>query len=451
VTIDRCARVRAHAPQRTTIRCALSDVLVRHYAVPVVFFYDRLLDPDALAHGLGVVLGDFAPFNARLTQRGGELFLDCNDHGVAFSVVTLQTDMQAGIAWLGTPRARELVDPIEGRRALRGDLPLLTVRITHFADGKSCLGVCWHHSVGDMHSCVRLLLAWSRAVAGLAYEKPMVVEDRSEYLERTLPSESAAATGLRYLEPSDLARLAWYMLVRARDRSMLSFHFLPEELVALRNSLESAAGRKLSTNDALCAHMLALIAERDPRPRSRQLSIAINYRKRLGLPESLLGNMVTSLNIPVESGAPAAKIASDLRGAVNAFADQHMDVRANQRFVASRGGMAHVSRCMPKGVDPMNGTLLVTSWSKFGVYDVDFGREAPAFFSGLGQAPFPWLSSIFDGFRGHGTIFTVHLPRAIAARLADSRGLAAVHRFREVGLRGGQQRYGQRARLESPA
>jgi hypothetical protein len=397
----------------------------------VQFFYERRLDADALAHALGRVLGDYCVFNGRVARRGAELYLECNDNGVALSVVRADTDMRTALGQLDSKDRKPLVDTIDAKRALAKGDPLFTVRITHFTDDTSCLGLCWHHSVGDMHSFMGLMQAWSRAVAGLDHASPLVVEDREAYLAQELPETSRPEPGVRHLGFGELAGLAYYMLTKARDQARARFYFAPDELERLRASLQTDGGERISINDALCAHMFSLIAARAPRVRSRQLSIAINYRKRVGLPNNLLGNMITGLHCVCEPGTPAGRIAGQLRHGVNHFAEEHMDYRTNVRFIESRGGAAKIGRFLMKSIDPIAGTLLVTNWSKFGVYDVTFGGEPPSFFMPAGEVPFPWLSAVSDGFHGRGLIYSVVLPSAVARRLVDDDGVREVHRFRD--------------------
>jgi hypothetical protein len=385
-----------------------------------------------LAHGLGQVLGDFCVFNGRLIKRGLDLYIECNDIGVAFSVVRSDVDMRTTLGQIAAKSRQPLIDLIDPKRAIAKGEPVLTVRITQFTDAKSCLGVCLHHSVGDMHSFMGLMHAWSRSVTGVEYAKPLVVEDRVAYLEQALPHTSRAEPGLRCLGLADMASFVFYKLTEARDKRLLSFYFGSDELERLRASLQSELGERLSINDALCAHLFSLIAGRDPKARPRYLSIAVDYRKRVGLPENLLGNMVTNINCLCEPGKAAGQIAGGLRRAADRFVDEHMDYRSNMQFIESHGGAKRIGRFVAKGIDPMGGALFVTNLSKVGVYEITFGGNSPTYFAPTGGAPFPWVSTVYEGFHNRGAVFEVGLPRVIAGRLVSDTGLREVHRFREV-------------------
>ena len=232
-------RIRAESPQHLTIRCALTDVFVRDVQVSAIFFYERKLDTDALARGLARVLGDFAPFNARLRRRGLEHFIDCGDNGASFSVRHSSRTLAETIAQLDVSNRSELVEVIDARGAWTTGAPVLAIRVTHFRDGTSALGVSEHHTAGDWSSVVALLKAWSRAVAGLDYEKPLLVDDRDEYLNHALPATDRVEPNLHYARLLELSKFGAYMLTKARDKRRLSLYFDSDEL---SRKLEAALG-----------------------------------------------------------------------------------------------------------------------------------------------------------------------------------------------------------------
>src|SRR5215510_4137845 len=141
MAIQRTERVRPLSPASINIRCTISDMVVRHTSVPVLFFYDRQLDAAALVNSLSHVLSDFSPFSGRLTHRGRALFVDCDDTGASFSVARQDLDRSAALERLATGRKHELLEPLSVKHAFSKGGPLLTARLTLFADGTSCLGI----------------------------------------------------------------------------------------------------------------------------------------------------------------------------------------------------------------------------------------------------------------------------------------------------------------------
>jgi shikimate O-hydroxycinnamoyltransferase len=424
-------RVRADEPQQLRIRCAVTDVFVRDIPVSVVFLYEHALDSAALARGLARVLGDFTLFDARLTRRGLERFIECGGTGCRFKVRTSARTLAETLAGLNERTRLELVDAIAARKAWNRDEPVLSLTITHFADGGSALGLSWHHTVGDWHSVMSLLKAWSRTVAGLPYDKPVLVTDRDAHFDAMLPASEHAPSNLRFLALRELPKLGLYMLTRAKDKRRVTFHFEPDELARMRAALERESGQKLSVNDALSGHIATVLAARDTHATDRRVSIAVNFRKRAGLPEQLLCNAVSTLDVGCEQGKSASRIAADLRGALDAYADKHLNHHANQRLIARHGGIAKIARFIPTGVDPFAGSIILSNWSRFGIYEIDFGGQAPSHFLTVGSGPLPWLGTVHEGFRQRGLIVDMELPSDVARRMLDADGLRAVHRYRD--------------------
>jgi hypothetical protein len=424
-------RVRAEQPQKLSIRCAVTDVFVRDIPVSAVFFYEKQLAEHALKSGLAKVLGDFAPFNARLRRRGLERFIDCGDTGCRFTTRQYPRTLPETLARLNDKSRLDLVDPIAASKVWNRDEPVISFRLTHFADGSgSALGISWHHAVGDWHSVMTFLKAWARTVAGLDYEKPLVFADRDAYFNETLPASELAPPNLRFLPLRELPRLGLYMLTQARDKRRVTFQFQPDELETMREHLQKESGQKLSINDALSAHMATTISARDVKVSDRRVSIAVNFRKRAGLPNHLLCNAVSTLDVACEHGKSPARIAADLRGALDAYADKHLNHRANLRLIEQHGGVANITRFIPTGVDPFVGSIVLSNWSRFGIYDVDFGDNAPTHFITAGGGPLPWLGVVHEGFRQRGLIVDLELPSKVATRMVDLDGVRAVHRYR---------------------
>lgn len=433
MAILRQERVVADAPQKLTIRCSLTDVFVRDVRCAFVLLYAHELNTAALARSLARVLGEFTPFNARLRRRGAERFIECGDTGATFTTARSERTLSETVARLDDRTRAELVDVCEPKRAWSHGEPVLAVRVTHFADGGSALGINWHHSVGDVASVISLLRAWSLEHAGRAYDKPVLVEDRDRYLERALPPTDRVEANLRYLRLGELPRLGAYMLTKARNKRRVTMYFDPDELECMRASLQADCDQRLSINDAVTAHVSAVVSSRDTQRRDRHVSMSVNFRKRTGLSENLLGNMVTTVETGFEWGKPASRLAAELRSAVDAFAEKHLNHRANLRLVESYGGFAKIGRFIPTGINPFAGSLLLTSWSRYGVYALDFGAGPASHFFTVGSGPMPWLGVVHEGFHDRGRIVDMELPPDVSARMLDEAGQRELHRYRGSG------------------
>ena len=75
-------------------------------------------------------------------------------------------------------------------------------------------------------------------------------------------------------------------------------------------------GRTLSKNDVLYAHVFSLITDLDNYGKDRYLSIPVNYRDRLGLPQNLLGNMVDFINVSLPQSADPFEAAQAVKNSI---------------------------------------------------------------------------------------------------------------------------------------
>lgn len=411
------------------IQCGLQDQMLETFPVPVALFYEMTLDPERLRSALAQVLDDFTPFAGVVRRHGPELFVECDNGGVAFTAVESSAQLREALEWLGDTRRFDLVDMIDPRTSRSRGAPALKIKITSFRDGGTCVGACWHHSVGDMQTFMLLLQAWSGAISGQAWRKPVIVEDRDAYFERNVADE-AHGIGVRKLGLGEALKFGFYLATSARDRPPIRVYFSPEEIAAMRDAYGAESGARLSMNDVVTAHMGVLVAERDPIRRTRYLSVTVNCRSRVGLPAELFGNFLGSIDVPLEPGASAHATAAEIRRRVDTFAQDYVNLRSSLRFVQENGGARHVRRFIPRALDPMAGNLNTTNWSRFGVGDVTFGSQSPLLFAPIGDAPMPWVSAISDGFANQGAVWSALLPRSIVGALTSPAGRAAIHRFR---------------------
>lgn len=421
---------RAGAPR--VIRGNIVDALTSSLAMALLFFYPTRLDDDALAAGLGRALARYPLFAGRLRADGRGVSFECNDAGVPMTTADSDATLADAMASVTGVREQWLVDVMSMFKARAGRAPVFTVRVTHLRDGATVLGVCWHHSLGDMRTFMGLALAWSAAVDGGETPEPLLIEDRAEYLARRIPENHAAPSPVRLLGWRELARFG-LLMARPGSRRAVQVYFGDQEIRRMRGDLSERAGARLSVNDVVCAHVMAhLIALQGGRA-SRVLSITVDMRRRLGLDPSLVGNLVNSVNLPCSRDDGPARIAAKVRHAIDHYESEHNDYHALLRFVEALRSPLDLYRCVPLGIDPLRETVQMISWTKFGIYDVKFGGAAPAYFTPAAVMPVPWLSSLVEGFEGHGILFSMGLPNAVADAFTTAESRARLHAYRPDG------------------
>lgn len=422
--------VRSPKASALVVKCAFTDILLQRLAVPVAFFYPGPLDEKALRAGLERALEKIPLFAGRVRRDDGGLVLECDNSGVPWSTAVTDLTLDEAVAAIGAGNASWLLHEVEPWRARMARGPVFTVRLTRLRDGGSVLGLCWYHPLGDMHSFMLLMRAWSAAVEGRPLPEVLLVEDREAYLVRHVAPAGTTRPALRRLGWGEIARFIAYLVGEARRKERVEAHFTDEEIAAMRERHSAAAGQRLTANDVVCAHVMELVGSFDDPGRERLLAIAVNYRARVGLDAGLLGNMVAPMEVPCHPGDDAMGIAARIRDGVENYVEEHLSLHASLKFIDEIGGTRQLGRCLPNAIDPMNRTLLVTNWSHFGVYDIVFGGQRPMYFTPAGGTPVPWAAWLVEGRANQGLFLTIYLPREVALRLTSPEGQAQLHKFR---------------------
>ena len=421
-------RANKHTPQ--IISCSITDMLLKNLPVPVVFFYRQAVDRDILINALKQLLNDFSIFAGSLKSIDGTLSIDCNNRGVEVCVARENLPLEQIVRELPTVDKSRLVNKIDSKK-ITDESSITKVKIVYFADGGMTIGVCWHHSLGDMQTFICMMQAWSKIVSDREYTLPLIVSQRDKYLESYLQKNDNVDPNIRYLGIKELLNLIFYKTMFAGNKVNLKFYFSEGELKNMKDKISSQAERDLSKNSVLCSHVASFISNLDTYDKKRNLAIAVNYRSRIDLPANILGNFISSINVPVNRQLQPFQIAANLKESIDNFAKQHLDFFSTKKYIEQNGGMKKNARFISTTIDPLKRTLLITNWSNFGVYDLAFGDSKPFYFSYFGNSPFPWLSSIVEGFDNRGLIYSVWLPKKLAQKITQEANLNKIHQYRD--------------------
>jgi len=412
------------------ISCGLTDIMFADITTSVVLFFERALDDAGLADGLAAALDRVPAFAGRLRAGDGTLDIVCDDEGVPMTTFDLGETLNEAIGRVTLPGSG-LADHVDAPLARAGGHPLLKVRVSRLADGGTALGCSWHHAVGDMQSFMLLMRAWSAAVEGNPLPEVLIVPDREAYLDEVLPAEDLGRPGIRLLDDDEAARLEGEIGAAIMTGRTVQVYFGPDEAGRMRSEFSAAAGQRLSTNDSLCAHIVTTIRQLDEDQEARNLATSVDIRRRLGLPSSVVGNLTNELHLSAAPGTAPEVLAARIRDAVDDFEHSHLSIRASRAFL-EKIGRTRIRDCVPVGFDLSRRTFSFNSWSRFGVYDVTFEGQRPAYFSPAASVQLPWTSWLADGFGGTGFLYTVVVPARLVARMRTPEGRAAIHRFREA-------------------
>ncbi|WP_157575955.1 acyltransferase [Mycobacterium sp. GA-2829] len=411
------------------IRCDAADAIVANLAMNVVFFFKRHLDARALRRSFARAIGGVPVFAGRMAMGGAGMRIRCGGQGVPFTVMSSGRTLHEAITSTSEDSGRWLVDPVNGVAARWGWGPLCTVRITHLADDSTAIGISWHHAIGDMQTLMYLMGAWTAAARGEPFAVPLIVEDRAAYLDEHLPADGAARPGVRRLGLAEIARGAGYLVRDARKLRSVRMYFGDDELARMRDAY--SARRWLSTNEVVCAHVCEALMRAQPEVDRRTLALVVNVRTRCNLDPMLVGNIVTTTNVDLRRGQPAASIAEDIRHHLDRFTDEDCDMRANQRFMDAAGAWGAL-RCVTGTFNLRRWNPLITNLTRFGVHRLEFGGTPAYYWTLLMTVPVPGFGALMEGADGQGLVFQMLLPPGDFEAMSTPSMRAELHRFQRA-------------------
>ena len=416
--------------ERLEIRCNVGDAIVANLAVHIVFFFERHLDTGALTRAFARALTNLPIFAGRMTVVDGRMAIRCEGQGVPFTSVSSGRTLREAIGSVSADSGLWLIDPVNGATARWGLGPLCKVRVTHLADDATAIGFSWHHAIGDMQTSMHFMNAWAAAAADKPLAEPLIVEDRAAYLDEHLPADGAREPGVRCLGLAEFARSALYLAKDARKQRTLSFYFGEDEIARMRDAYGNRM--RLSANDVVCAHVSEALMKADPAVDRRTLAIAVNARDRCGLDPMLIGNIITTLNVDLRRGEAASSIAERIRHNVDHFADEHCDMRINQQFLDAAGAW-RAARCVISAFNPARWNPVITNWSGFGAYRIQFEDAFPSYYTPVMKLPVAGGGALMQGADGRGLAFQMSLPPREFEATSSPAIREHLHRFRCAG------------------
>ena len=416
--------------ERLEIRCNVGDAIVANLAVHIVFFFERHLDTGALTRAFARALTNLPIFAGRMTVVDGRMAIRCEGQGVPFTSVSSGRTLPEAIGSVSADSGLWLIDPVNGATARWGLGPLCKVRVTHLADDATAIGFSWHHAIGDMQTSMHFMNAWAAAAADKPLAEPLIVEDRAAYLDEHLPADGAREPGVRCLGLAEFARSALYLAKDARKQRTLSCYFGEDEIARMRDAYGNRM--RLSANDVVCAHVSEALMKADPAVDRRTLAIAVNARDRCGLDPMLIGNIITTLNVDLRRGEAASSIAERIRHNVDHFADEHCDMRINQQFLDVAGAW-RAARCVISAFNPARWNPVITNWSGFGAYRIQFEDAFPSYYTPVMKLPVAGGGALMQGADGRGLAFQMSLPPREFETTSSPAIREHLHRFRCAG------------------
>ncbi|KAL3701620.1 hypothetical protein R1sor_019642 [Riccia sorocarpa] len=396
------ARIHHHDPSRLIY---LSNLDFLHMYMEMLFAY-RLSDTSdtlynqfvlGLKQSLAKVLVSFYPAAGGLVgtcDMHHPVVIVCDDRGVPFIEAYKDEQMEEIL------KNHERVIPLSGLQAAgivynsfrhppeipESGIPCVIVQITRFKCGGVSVTVSWNHLLADMVGVMLLIKAWAD-IAGKGETtvvpdidrtvlSPLRADKIGPKIEVESKIEEVQKVDVSLSSPAN--NMAQMGIVRMAGTKVL--HISKEKIGMVKQAALDYGYVDVSTLDCICAHLWRSVTRHGNENAFmgtdfRSFATAVEGRGRLRgtLTSNYFGNVVvfaSTRKIPTTEilSRPLAYTASLIRKAIQEITEETYWEAINK---------------VEKGDDKLNDNylnLVITSWMRYGMYDVDFGSGKPIHF-----------------------------------------------------------------------
>ncbi|KAJ0030968.1 hypothetical protein Pint_14412 [Pistacia integerrima] len=375
------------------------DLLNAHFGqVPLVYFYRRpavsersdFFDTSLLKEALSKALVAFYPLAGRLKRdENGRLQIECNAEGVLFmeAETSCVVDDEFGDDnFTPSLRMRQLVPSLDYSSTNISSSPLLVSQVTYFKCGGVCLGVGWHHILGDGTSGLNFIKSWAEISSGFSISNP-------PFIDRTiLKSKAPPYPTFDHIEYHPPPQLQSGVLPTSMTRVELSL----DRINFLKTKFKKDQDVTYSTYEILAAHVWRCVCKARglPNDQATKLYIPTNGRSRFNppLPLGYLENVIfTATPIALADdirSKPLIYVVKIVHEALKRMDDEYL-----------RSALAYVEKHyndltgLKQGAPSCNcPNLRIVSWGGMPIYDTNFGWGSPIY---MGRAIVPFEGQSF--------------------------------------------------------
>ncbi|RKP22399.1 transferase [Syncephalis pseudoplumigaleata] len=366
-----------------------------HFPAPIypqmfVFYKNHANKPDflptdKLLAGLKTVLDHYPMLYGRLALRDdGEYEVRPSTEGIPFIEAAAEEDFAAFEPDCPqhriTPDLRAITQPPSEHT------PLLGIKLTRFANNSGAV-ICFScsHYVADGYACLSFIKNWTAIVRGESRLPFPPSNDRQLLRLDIKPSEEEQRQFFQQqqkqhqpdYQPGSNASVNKGVIIQFTTDKL---HALKADAIASLSDAEKKAGW-FSTIDAV----IALVWRATVRARALPKDRPLTYREAVNmcssypdLPDNYYGNTTNQALITIKAGdivdSPLGRIAARQRQEILASRAHTMEQWLMQADITSKTSLAERAANWLPFTD-----YIVTDWSKFGFYAIDFGEGRPAY------------------------------------------------------------------------
>eukprot|EP00249_Psilotum_nudum_P035898 c5845_g1_i1 orf=283-1698(+) len=319
---------------------------------------------DALRRSLSEVMVYFYPWAGRLAVgEDGRHVIECNDAGVEFVEASLDVPFSEVESGDFQPKSffKLLAQPGHN------DGPLLIVQVTRFKNGEGvALGISHSHVVADGHSLWHFMVSWAECARGLPVSL-LPIHDRT-VLKIDKPIKEKAFLII------DMVEITGWPNKRLAQKN---FHLTGEMLKTLKSQALQEGFQCYTSFELMCAHFWKCAMKSYNHLNSEKVHflVMVNGRSRLNppLPAAYFGNVVQCAVAQATVGELKKETLADTAARIHEIATSVCDetLRGMMHWLELNNNSFGGKWLATEG-------LMVSSSTRFPVYDVDYGWGRPA-------------------------------------------------------------------------
>ncbi|XP_042499830.1 omega-hydroxypalmitate O-feruloyl transferase-like [Macadamia integrifolia] len=327
---------------------------------------------EVIKQALAEVLVHYYPFAGRIAinDSDGKLVIDCTGEGVPFveAVADCELEVLGDTTKSSNFEILEKLVHIFPRSKNILEIPLLTTQVTKFKCGGFVLGLATNHCMADGISAVEFANSWAEIARG----SPITV---LPFLDRTIiKSRQPLKIEFPHNEFHEIKDVPKSILASKDDELIpKSFCFKEKMLVHLRSlAMEDGEVEKCSNFTLVAAHTWRVMIEslKMEDDQLTKLVFAVDLRSKFNppLPKGYFGNAIFHPCCLCSAG--------ELRSKPLWFAVKL--VQEAIKSVTEEYARSAIDYYEEKRANPLaTYTLFISSWTRLGFYDIDFGWGKP--------------------------------------------------------------------------
>ncbi|XP_044503415.1 tabersonine-19-hydroxy-O-acetyltransferase-like [Mangifera indica] len=358
-----------------TFKLSLLDQLSPPIHGNMTFFYTSNVEissnlSQTLQDSLSQTLTLFYPLAGRLQDAAT---VDCNDEGVFFIEAQVNVQLSEFLSQPDFKLIDHLLPSTDSKTMGIYNGAMLLVQFTSFTCGGVAISLSTNHKLTDISALVTFLQSWTNS--SHSFHKPVVPDFIGPNL---LPARD------------DFPNMSASVNISAAKFTLRRFVFSGSKIVELKDRVYERFLQVIKRHPSRVEVVLALIwkcamaANRSKSGSTRPSALfqAVNLRKRMTppVPESAFGNFVWPFMVIAEEdnkdNLELHELVIEMRRAFNSFCHEKAD-----KFKGEEGHLAILGALKERGQFFKNRKEMTvykcTSWSKFPLYDTDFGWGKP--------------------------------------------------------------------------